>query len=133
MRKNRIGKYFSHLVVLAMIVVNSSGCFWLVVGAAAGAGGVIWIKGQLQQQVNASLDSLHTATIKALKQMELPVIIDRKDKLTAKVESEFSDRARVRIDIDAVSAKVSKIQIRVGSLGDEKRSREIMDTIQHYL
>ena len=133
MKKTRIWKYIGQCVVLAMIVVNSAGCFWLLVGAAAGAGGIIWVKGKLQQELNVSLDEAHAASLKALKKLELPVIIDRKDKLTAKIESEFADGARVWIDIDSLSAKSSRIEVRVGTIGDEKRSREVLEEIQHYL
>ena len=133
MKRTKFWKYIGQCVVLAMIVVNSSGCFWLLVGAAAGAGGVIWVKGKLKQELNVSLAAAHAASIKALKKMELPVIIDRKDRLTAKIESEFADGARVWIDIDSLSAKSSRIEVRVGTISDEKRSRDILEEIQHYL
>ena len=133
MKKLKFWKYVGQLVVLAMLVVNSAGCFWLLVGGAAGAVGVIWVKGKLQQDVNEPLDVVHEASIKALKKMELPVIVDRKDKLTAKIESEFADGAKAWIDLTSLSAKATKIEVRVGTIGDEKRSREILDTIQHHL
>ncbi len=133
MRKTKFWKYIGQFVVLAMITVNSAGCFWLLVGAAAGAGGIIWVKGKLKQELNVSLDTAHAAALKGLKKIELPVIIDRKDKLTSKIESEFADGARVWIDIDAISAKACRIEVRVGTIGDEKRSREVLDAIQNNL
>ena len=124
-------------IVLAFILVTSSmylsGCFALLIGAAAGAGGVIWVKGKLQQDVNASLDKVYSATKTALKKMELPLIVDRKDKMTAKIESGYSDGKHVWIDLDHLSNSLTKISVRVGTLGDEARSRQILEKIMQYL
>ncbi len=123
---------FVLICLLGIFSLSSTGC-WLLVGAAAGAGGVIWVKGRLAQELNAPLDRVHAASLKALEKMELPLIIDQKDKLSAKIESEFSDRARVRINIKSITTRSSRIEIRVGTLGDEQRSRQILDNIEHYL
>lgn len=120
-------------MLLLLLVMTTSGCFALLVGAAAGAGGVIWAKGSLQQEFNTSLDRVHTAGVKALKKLELPIIIDRKDKLTAKLESKFADGTNVWIDFDALTSKTTKVNVRVGAMGDQVRSREIMDMIEKYL
>ena len=121
------------VLFLLLYVVSTSGCFALIVGAAAGAGGVIWVKGSLQQEFNTSIERVHAAGVKALKKLELPVIIDRKDKLTAKLESKFADGTNVWIDMDALTAKSTKVNVRVGAMGDQVRSREIMEMIEKYL
>ncbi len=124
------------LLSLALVVAFSvfcSGCIPLLVGAAAGAGGIIWVKGKLKQEILEPLDVVHAAAVKGLQKMELPVIVDNKDQLTAKLESEFADRARVWIDLEALTDKSTRIEIRVGTLGDEQRSREILNSIEQYL
>lgn len=124
------------ILFAALLTVSSmqlTGCFALFVGAAAGAGGVIWATGKLQQDLNAPLDRVQKASLAALKKLELPILIDKKDKLTGKIESEYADGKRVWIDTDYVTKETTKISIRVGTLGDEKRSREILDTIIRYL
>ena len=118
---------------LAMMVVSTSGCFALVVGAAAGAGGVIWAKGSLVKELGAPIDRAHKAGVSALKKMELPVIVDRKDTLTAKLESKFADGTNVWIDMDSLTSKTTKVSVRVGAIGDQVRSQQIMDMIQKYL
>lgn len=118
---------------LLVYVMTTSGCFALIVGAAAGAGGVIWAKGGLQKEFNMALDRVHEAGVKALKKLELPIIIDRKDKLTAKLESKFADGTNVWIDFDALTSKNTKVNVRVGALGDQMRSQEIMEMIERYL
>ena len=53
--------------------------------------------------------------------------------MTAKIESQFADGKTVWIDIDAVRNNSSKITIRVGTFGDEARSRKILEKIHHHL
>ena len=124
-------------VIFALMLVLSSiqltGCFALLVGAAAGAGGIIWVKGKLEQDVNASMSKVHQASVTALKKLELPIISDKKDKMTAKIESEYSDGKHVWVDLNQISNTSTKISIRVGTLGDEVRSRQILEKILHYL
>ena len=124
-------------IVLSLMLIFSSmhlsGCFALLLGAAAGAGGVIWVKGKLEQDVNASLDKVHKASIAALKKLDLPAIKDASDKMTARIESEYSDGKHVWIDLNQISNTSTKLSIRVGTLGDEVRSRQILEKIMQYL
>ena len=39
----------------------------------------------------------------------------------------------VWIDIDALTGKTCKVYVRVGALGDQVRSKDIMEMIQKYL
>ena len=127
---------FKRLILAVLLIVSSLqlyGCFALLAGAAVGAGGVIWVTGKLQQDLNASLDRVHKAALAALKKQDLPIIVDRKDKLTGKVESQYADGKHVWIDLDYLTKSTTKITIRVGTLGDERRSREILDEIIRHL
>lgn len=126
-------KIFSRMAVLVILVVQVAGCVPLLVGAAAGAGGVIWVTGRLQQNLNASLEKAHKATLAGLKKLRLPILVDKQDKLTVKVESEYADGKRVWIDLEYVTQSATKISIRVGTMGDEVRSREILDNIMRSL
>ena len=121
------------ILLLCTLPLGFSGCFALFLGAAAGASGVVWVKGRLQQNLDASMDKLHNASVAALKKLNLPVIMDRKDKSRSKIESEYSDGKHVWIQLDYLTKSATRITIRVGTLGDETRSREIMDHIAKYL
>ena len=119
-------------VVVFILGVQLSGCF-LLVGAAVGAGGVTWAKGRLQKDINTTFEKLHKATIASLKEMDLPIVVDRKDVLTAKVESRFADGKGVWIDLDKMTEYTSRIVIRVGVLGDQTRSNDILSRIEKRL
>ena len=132
-RKTTSLRIMINAVLLGVAAFYLNGCIPLVVGAAAGAGSIIWAKGALQEDLKKPLDRVYNATKTALKEMELPIQVDKKDNLTAKVESEFVDGKHVRIDLNYISKNSSKISIRVGTLGDEIRSREISQTIMKHL
>ena len=126
-------KNIMQIFLLGVLVLNlmvQSGCLALAAGAAVGAGTVIWTKGKLQQDLDQNLERVYRATKAALNQMDLPILVDRKDDLTAKLESEFADGKRIWIDLDYISKYNTKIGIRVGPLGDEIRSREILQKTQ---
>ncbi len=53
--------------------------------------------------------------------------------MTAKIESRFADGKTVWIDIDAITNSSCKMTIRVGTLGDEARSRKILEKIHRHL
>ena len=135
--------FFSHsarnriqIFVLALTLLVSgvylSGCV-LLVGAAAGAGGITWVKGKLTKELTSKMDNVYNATLKGLKKLELPVLVDRKDKLTAKIESKFADGTNVWIDIESLTSRTTRIKIRVGVLGDQERSNEILNAIEQGL
>ena len=123
---------FRRIILAVLLVISSlnlSGCFALFVGAAAGAGGVIWAKGKLQQDLTASLDQAHSASIATLKKLELPILVDKKDKSTARIESQYADGKHVWVDLDYLTKSTTKLKVRVGTLGDQTRSQEILDNI----
>ncbi len=122
------------ILSLALFVLVS-GCAPAVflAGGAAGAGGVVWVKGKLQEELSVPLSTVHQASLAALKELELPVIEDRKDKLAAAIRSEFADGKKVWIDIRFLTESLTKITVRVGVLGDQARSQKILEKIHGYL
>ena len=108
-----------------------SGCAVALFGAGAGAGvaGATYVMGKLEDEVNAPVSKVRPATVAALKSLELPVDKERGDKLAAELESETADQKKVWISITSLTSSRSKIVIRVGLLGDESRSRQILQAI----
>lgn len=108
-----------------------SGCAVVLFGAGAGAGvaGATYVMGKLEDEVNAPVPKVQRATVTALKTLELPVDKQRGDKLAAELESETADQKKVWISITSLNSSRSKIVIRVGLMGDEIRSRQILEAI----
>jgi len=120
------------VLILFCSVLTLSGC-WVLLGAAAGAGGYAWVSGVLQSEFEVSNEKLAAATEKGLKRLALPIKEKSVDHLTAKFKSELADGNDVTIDINAITEKSARIKIRVGLLGDQKQSEMIMDSIKKYL
>ena len=72
---------------------------------------------------------MYEASKNALKDLDLPILLDRMDQLSAILESETADKQRVWIKMKHVSSKITRLSVRVGALGDEVKSREILQTI----
>lgn len=108
-----------------------SGCAVVLLGAGAGAGvaGATYVMGKLEDEVNAPVSKVQRATVAALKALELPVDKERGDKLAAELESETADQKKIWISITSLTSSRSKIVIRVGLMGDEIRSRQILQAI----
>ncbi len=129
-------KRWKQAVLLLALAIAISGCAGAVlvgVGAAGGAGAALWTKGKMVEELNASFSKVHTASIAALKDLELPVNTDVKGGLKAKIESRFPDGKYVSIGIRAVTESSSKITVRVGTFGDKVRSEKILGAIHQRL
>lgn len=120
-------------VACIYFAIFCSGCLALAVGAAGGAAGAVYIMGKLQDEVNHPVPIVHKATVAAMKDLGLKLSEDKADKMSAHLESEFSDGARIWIDLESVADSRCRITIRVGLSGDEVRSRKISDTIKQHL
>lgn len=120
-------------LALLVCAVACSGCLALAVGAAAGAGGAVYVMGKLEEEVNHAVPVVHKAAAAALKDLGLTLLRDDGDKLTAKLESEFADNKHVWVDLESITDKRTRITIRVGLMGDEVRSRKILEMIHKRL
>jgi RNase adaptor protein for sRNA GlmZ degradation len=123
----------AELVLCVWLSAFCSGCLALAVGAAGGAAGAVYVKGKLQDEFNRPLPVVHDAAVAAMKDLELKLSEDKVDKISAHMESAFSDGANVWIDMESVSDSRCRITIRVGVTGDEVRSRKIYDSIKQHL
>lgn len=120
--------------VLGLILcAQLSGCALLLVGAATGGGTALWLSGKLQREFEVSLDRALTATEQALRLMRLTVVKTTVKDNVAQLIVAYSDGRKVWIDIHEMTPAVSKIQIRVGAMGDEQSARKIMNQIAKLL
>ena len=132
---SRRGRFLrmAHLIPGLALALLCSGCLTLAVGAAGGVAGAVYVMGKLQDELNHPLHAVHEAALAGIKDLDLPVLQDKEDKLTAQLESEFADGKHVWIDLDTVADSHTRITIRVGLAGDEVRSRKILDAIKKHL
>lgn len=110
-----------------------SGCAPLLIGAGAGASGVIWYKGELRDVLNASVPHARLAVIASLKDLNLSILEEKKDNLVVKIKSQFADGKKIWISLESLNKSTTKIKIRVGTLGNEYRSRRILELTKKHL
>jgi len=136
-RPNTLSKIWcsrvSGFILCSVLALSCSGCFALFVGAAGGAAGAVYVMGKLNDELNYEVRVVHNATVAALDELELKLLENKVDKLSAHVESEFTDSEHVWIDLESLSDSRTSLTIRVGVTGNEVRARKIHDAIKRHL
>lgn len=127
---------FNLIVLSVMLVVGTTGCVPLLVAGAAGvaAGGTaIWLNDKIVQEVEATYEEAVVAAKEALDALNLPLNKETRTASATQLLSNEVDRSTIWIDIHAVSDTTSRIEVRVGAVGNEEASRQIMDEINKHL
>ncbi len=131
--RNNIIKNFILSFALIMLTLTTQGCFPLLVGAVAGAGGVSYVKGITEKNVDYSVKKVHKATLSACKKLKLFIKNDELNRHSALIKAEFQNGKKITVEIKALTERVSKITVKTGILGDEEKSRMILNTIEKKL
>ena len=119
--------------MLIFFVTVASGCIPLLIGAIAGAGGVVYVKGALVQNIDEPVEDIHKASLAALKGLSLFVISDELNRHSAVIKAEYENGKKIDIKVDAITEFVSKVTIRVGVVGNQDDSRLILNAIEKKL
>ena len=112
------------------LILNVSGCWLLVAGAAGGAGTALWLSGKLSDEVNASREATVKATETALASLNMSVTKKTAATDVTQIISKYVDGREVWVDIRPLSAKVTKIEVRVGATGDKAACTKILEKIK---
>jgi hypothetical protein len=113
-----------------LMLVGLTGC--LVAAAAAGAGGVAYIKGDLEANVGASPEEVEQATQAAFKEMGITLTESESTAVDASMKGKSSGDT-IRVKAKTGEHGGSEVSVRVGTFGDESRSRAIFETIEKHL
>jgi hypothetical protein len=117
-------------VLICVSVSFSYGCAALVVGGAAGAGTVAYVRGELKSVEDVSLDHAWPAAKQAMSDLEFSTTSAEKDAFHGELIARGAGDKKIVVNLDRQSDTVTEIKIRVGTFGDEAMSREILDTIK---
>lgn len=120
-------------VALCATLFSQMGCVAAAIGAAAGAGTVVYLKGTLEETMSYPTPVVYDAVRAALRDLKVPVIEDKHDSLTAELKGKFADNTNLWIWIDSASSTASTLKIRVGTFGEENRSRQVLDKVHQQL
>ena len=122
-------------IALSACVIVMSGCAAALVagGIGAGVGTAVYVTGSLKEHVEHPPEEVRVATVKGFEDLGMPIIRNVGDSLTGEVKSEFSDEKSVKVDLESVGENMTEVTIRVGTFGDEVRSRRVMYAIKNHL
>ena len=118
---------------LALVVLFGSGCAVAVVGAAVGAGAIVYHKGELRSSEAANYDAAWDATLAGLKDRNYVVVDKLKGAIKGKVVARASGDRKVVVILEKESGTVTRIGIRVGTIGNEVESHAVLDAIKKHL
>lgn len=116
--------------------MSAGGCALLAVGAVAAAAGVgtyAYMNGKLESTETASLDETYGAALAAVESMEFDVKRSDKDALEGRIVSERVNGQSVTIRMFREDPELTRLTIRVGSIGDEDVSLRVLDEIKSRL
>jgi hypothetical protein len=121
------------LVLLAACPFILTGCLAAAAvggAAAAGAGTVAYIKGELKSTEEATLNKTWEATVSAIDGLQFLVVNKIKDNVSGQLEAKTADNKTVKIQLKRVTDNLTDISIRIGTFGDESLSRYILSKIE---
>jgi len=115
------------LAVLLCLSVMLQGCVMLAVGvgAAAGAGTVAYIKGELQMNYAAPLDRTWQASLDALQDLDYRINSSQRDGAEGEIEARQIGGDKVKVGLLVSGPGTTLVKIRVGFFGDEAVSRTV--------
>ncbi len=122
------------IVLVCLVSLSLSGCFFLFAGAAGGAGTAVWLEGKLTQEFHASYQQTIDATKRSLSALRLDLVKETKDAAVTQLKSKYTDGKEIWIDIRKISDNSTKVEVRVGAVHPDKEAADkILKKIQWYL
>lgn len=118
------------LAGLASVTVLQSGCLLVAAGAVAGAGAVVYVRGELQASLDNGYESVKKAANHAVDQLQFKKISESNDALKDVLVARTADNTKVEITIIKVSEVLTKVNIRVGVFGDQALSMTVLEKIR---
>jgi hypothetical protein len=109
-----------------------SGCI-AIVAAGAGAGAYAYIRGGLDSHLSESIEVCIPAVRSAMSQMDFVKIKETSDIKSAKFIYRDALDTRLVVTLHQKQDSLTAISIRVGRVGDESRSIQILNSINNQL
>ena len=92
-----------------------------------------FINGELKAARQTSLDQALNATRNVMQELQLPIKADRRSSRKAYLNGEAEGGPQVGVTLTSICPVATKIEIRVGILGDQAVSRLVMERIDAQL
>ncbi|MFP6903446.1 MAG: DUF3568 family protein, partial [Verrucomicrobiia bacterium] len=110
-------------VVVGFVGVTQTGCL-VAAAIGAGAGAVMYTKGDLEVTSTKSFDEVYAAVEQTCKELNFEVQKNEKKAFTGRITAR-SDFGNVTFDVKSKSTELTSLSIRVGIFGDREASNLI--------
>ena len=127
---NKLRLCFAALLLGVSAALLQSGCVAVVAGAAAGAGAMAYVRGELDATLDKDYDQVVRGATRAIEQLRFAKESEQQDALAAILVARTATNKNVEIKITKTSATLTKVAIRVGVFGDEAVSTTILEKIK---
>lgn len=117
---------------LSALLLNA-GCAGVLLAGGAAAGTVAYINGELSVEENFALDRVWQATLDTAKDLQLNVLDQKKDGISARLHAKGADGKEIFINLKGVQKFITQVRIRVGAFGDRDASERILAEIRDRL
>jgi hypothetical protein len=121
------------LPVCLLLVLSGCAPIAVGLGAAAGGGGVMYAKGDLQTTLKHAPEEVADAAVEAFRALNINHEYTKTSRLHSRVVGTTTDDKEVKVAASLEGEGISELSIRVGVFGDEERSRRIYREIEKRL
>lgn len=121
---------FAALTLAALPSLAITGCS---TGSTAKGTSYKWSFNNLTSTVGRSIDDTYSAAESVLKDQELTLKESAKDAFGARIVATGVKDLRYLVELKKTGEKLTDVTVTIGTLGDEARSREIMNLIEKKL
>ena len=120
-------------LILVLALLFSSGCTLIGVGAASAIGGTHYLSGEIKASYPVSIYHLYEVSLYTFQEEQMKVVSVKNTKTDADIEAKFDDDTSVKVHIYYNKEGLATLGVRVGMIGDEKRSRELLRKMERYI
>ena len=120
-------------VLFTLVLALSSGCVVIGAGAASAIGGTYYLTGEIRASYEVSIKHLYEVTLYTFQEEEIKKVSVKNSREDADIEGLLLDGEKIKVHIYYNEKEEATIGIRIGRLGDEKRSRELLKKMERYI
>jgi hypothetical protein len=123
---------FTGIAFLVLLMTTQPGCL-LAAGAAAGAGTVAYVSGDLEADLDATPDQVIDATRRAAEALKLRTEYAHGSAVDGRAKLRTAANKEISVKVESRSRQTSHISIRVGTFGDDSLSNQVLAEIRNQL
>ena len=126
-------RIFTVIGISLIVAVIGTGCAGLVVGGAAGAGAIGYIKGDSLMTYSYPMRETAMAAQRTFADLDISATETTITEIESNLEGTMSDGSQVRIKLTSLSKDLTEVSVRIGLMGNEKGSQRVHEQILNNL